>query len=233
MNLNIKELDVLYNGKNVGILKKLNDGRIAFQYGLNWLSTGFSISPFSLPLEDRVFISDSPHFNGLFGVFFDSLPDGWGEYLVRRMFQSKGINFDKVSILTRLSILNVNSLGALEYIPKQTENLELTHSLDLDVINKIIKNELDDNKDEPLLDELYNLGGASGGARPKVHMNIDGEEWIIKFPAINDPKNSGILEFEANQLAKLVNINVNEHKLFTSKVTSGFFGAKRFDVKKV
>lgn len=35
------------------------------------------------------------------------------------------------------------------------------------------------------LDELYHLGGTSGGARPKIMTEIDGEEWIIKFPAKN------------------------------------------------
>ena len=33
------------------------------------------------------------------------------------------------------------------------------------------------------LDELYRLGGTSGGARPKIMTSIGNEEWIIKFPA--------------------------------------------------
>lgn len=229
MNLNVEKLNVLYNEKKVGILKALKDGRIAFQYDLEWLENGFSISPFSLPLKDEVFISNSPYFKGLYGVFFDSLPDGWGEYLVRRMFRSKGINFEKVSILTRLSILNYSSLGAFEFIPNQVNKLNFNEIIDLDIINEYINKELKDNKNEPLLDDLYKLGGASGGSRPKVHLNIEGEEWIVKFPAINDSKNSGFLEFTANKLAKNAKINVNEHKLFNSQVTNGFFGAKRFD----
>ena len=31
----------------------------------------------------------------------------------------------------------------------------------------------------PKLDELYRLGGTSGGARPKIMTTIDGEEWIL------------------------------------------------------
>ena len=38
------------------------------------------------------------------------------------------------------------------------------------------------------LDELYHLGGTSGGARPKIMTTIHGEEWIIKFPAHVDGK---------------------------------------------
>ncbi len=231
MNLKVNELNVIYNNKTVGILKELQDGRIAFEYDLQWLKSGFSISPFSLPLIDKVFISSSQYFKGLYGVFFDSLPDGWGEYLVRRMFNSKGINFDKVSILTRLSILNIGALGGLEYIPKQNLNTKYDDILDLDLINEYINKELTESEDDYLLDELYKLGGASGGARPKVHLNFSGEAWIVKFPAINDSKDSGLLEFNVNTLAKKVNINVNEHKLYKSAKTSGFFGAKRFDRK--
>lgn len=41
------------------------------------------------------------------------------------------------------------------------------------------------------LDELYLLGGTSGGARPKIMTEIDGEDWIIKFPAHVDGQDAG------------------------------------------
>lgn len=40
------------------------------------------------------------------------------------------------------------------------------------------------------LDELYRLGGTSGGARPKIMTSIGNEEWIIKFPAHVDGKDA-------------------------------------------
>ena len=108
----VKKLNVIYNGKTVGYLAELKNGNIAFQYDDEWIKSGFSISPISLPLSNKIYTSDKPTFNGLYGVFWDSLPDGWGELLVRRMLNKYGINFDRLSPLQKLSIINKNGLGA-------------------------------------------------------------------------------------------------------------------------
>ena len=63
MITDIKKLTVRYNGKTVGYLAQLDEG-IAFQYDEKWLKNGFNISPFSLPLEDRVFINRKDIFGG-------------------------------------------------------------------------------------------------------------------------------------------------------------------------
>lgn len=69
-------LQVLYDGKVVGNLALMAGRKIAFEYSEEWLETGFSISPFSLPLKEQVFIPTKEYFGGLFGVFGDSLPMG-------------------------------------------------------------------------------------------------------------------------------------------------------------
>ena len=61
MKKEISELTVLYNDKTVGYLKQ-EDDTIAFQYAESWVKDGFSISPLSLPLSDKVYISSSAHF---------------------------------------------------------------------------------------------------------------------------------------------------------------------------
>ncbi|BCR36151.1 type II toxin-antitoxin system HipA family toxin [Mariniplasma anaerobium] len=228
MNIDIKRLVVKYNHKVVGYLETLSNQTIAFQYDKNWVENGFSISPFHLPLTDKVYISKSEHFNGLFGVFFDSLPDGWGELLMRRMLAKKGINFDKISALTKLSLINDNGLGALTYEPTQSEKNIGKYS-DLDTLATEIKQIFENSATKNNFDEIYELGGASGGARPKVHITMDEEDWIVKFSSSIDPKGIGKLEYQANLLALKAKINVNQCKLFPSKNHSGYFGAKRFD----
>ena len=52
----LKMLEVYYKGKLVGTLAETPDKLIAFQYSEQWLKSGFSISPLSLPLKDRVII---------------------------------------------------------------------------------------------------------------------------------------------------------------------------------
>lgn len=225
----VKKLTVKYNNRTVGYLAELKDGSIAFQYEDEWINNGFSISPFSLPLSKEVYISNNPaRFDGLFGVFWDSLPDGWGELLVSRMLNKHNINFDKLSPLQKLSIINKNGLGALEYEPNRSLQA-VSEDYNLDKIAKEAEKILIDDADNVDLDRIFYLGGSSGGARPKAHITYNNEEWIVKFPCQMDPKNIGEREYTANKLAKACTIEVNEFKLFDSNICSGFFGAKRFD----
>lgn len=228
MNIDIKKIVVKYNLKTVGYLAELENRRIAFQYDEKWVKDGFSISPFSLPLSDKVYISTSNHFDGLYGVFNDSLPDGWGELLVRRMLAKNGINFDKLSPLTKLTLLSQNGLGGLNYEPIQVGNHEI-ENFDLDYLSDEIKKLIDDISNNYNLDYLFEFGGSSGGARPKAHIRFQQDDWIIKFPASMDPKNMGSLEYDANLKAQKSGIKVNEFKLFPSKRCEGYFGVKRFD----
>ena len=59
----VKKLTVKYNGRIVGYLAEVEGHQIAFQYDDEWLKTGFSISPFSLPLENKIFINQKQTFN--------------------------------------------------------------------------------------------------------------------------------------------------------------------------
>lgn len=48
-----KSLKVKYGTRVVGTLALATNGKVAFSYDDEWLAAGFSISPFSLPLEKR------------------------------------------------------------------------------------------------------------------------------------------------------------------------------------
>ena len=175
----VKKLNVKYNGKIVGYLAELKNESIAFQYDNEWLKNGFSISPISLPLSNKIYVNDKPTFNGLYGVFWDSLPDVWGELLVRRMLNKYGISFDRLSPLQKLSIINKNGLGALEYEPNRTI-LVISEDYSLDEIATEAEKILNDDAENVDLDSIFNLGGSSGGARPKAHITYNDEEWIVK-----------------------------------------------------
>ena len=224
-----KYLKVFYNDILVGTLAKTPERVVAFEYDLDWLNNGFSISPFSLPLIKKVFIPKYEPFDGLFGVFNDSLPDGWGRLLVDRLFLKNKINPTEIDNLNRLAVVQESGMGALTYKPGhrfQTEN----DISDFDILSqecsKILESQNSDN-----LDELFQLGGSSGGARPKILTSIDNEDWIIKFPSSTDPKNIGEKEYQYSLCAKDCGINMTETKLFPSRICSGYFGVKRFDRK--
>ena len=115
---NYKYLKVFYNDKLVGTLAKTPDRLIAFEYDAEWLNNGFSISPFSLPLQKKVYLPQYEPFNGLFGVFNDSLPDGWGRLLVDRLFLKNKINPSEIDNLNRLAVVQESGMGALTYKPE-------------------------------------------------------------------------------------------------------------------
>ena len=161
-----------------------------------------------MPLERKIFINKKDTFGGLYGVFADSIPDGWGELLVRRMFLKHGINPDRLFPLTKLSLISGQGLGGLTYEPSQTETDD-NILIELDEISEEVKKILNDETDNKNLDTIYKLGGSSGGARPKVHIKIDGEDWIVKFLCHYDPENIGEKEYKANMLAKDCDLNVN------------------------
>lgn len=224
-----ENLKVYFNDLIVGTLAKTNNNAIAFEYDNEWLNNGFSISPFSLPLEKKVFLPKYEPFNGLFGVFNDSLPDGWGRLLVDRLFLKNKINPSTVDNLNRLAVVQNSGMGALSYKPEHRfEISEKDYDLDKLAIEctKILESETSED-----LDELFKLGGSSGGARPKILTKINNEDWIIKFPSSVDPKNIGEQEYQYSCIAKECGINMPETRLFQSNKCSGFFGVRRFDRK--
>jgi serine/threonine-protein kinase HipA len=174
-----------------------------------------------------VFLPKFLPFEGLFGVFDDSLPDGWGRLLVDRMLRKQNIDPDTITPLTRLAIVGASGMGALKYEPEI--NWESTNpSSDLDALadacSKILNTEY--SKD---LDELFALGGSSGGARPKILTSYEDEDWIIKFPSSLDASDVGEMEYRYALAAKDCGIEMPEVRLFPSETTKGYFGVKRFD----
>ena len=228
----IKSLQVFYNEKKVGTLALMKNNIVAFEYDSNWITNGFSISPFSLPLKKQVFIPRIDPFDGLYGVFSDSLPDGWGRLLVDRMLNSQNINPREISQIDRLAIVGETGMGALSYKPEYNLLEDKDYKEDYDNLALSCKKILNTEHSADL-DKLFKLGGSSGGARPKILTKIDNEDWIIKFPSSLDDSNIGKLEYLYSVCAKKCKIDIPETKLFPSKISSGYFGIKRFDRKKL
>jgi len=64
----VEVLEVTLNGQKVGRLVLTPDHRCLFEYDIQWLNEGFSISPFYLPLRSGVFTAKNDHLTG-FSVF--------------------------------------------------------------------------------------------------------------------------------------------------------------------
>ena len=211
----------------VGIIARDEEGLACFEYDASWIANGFSISPLSLPLRTGLFRPQRDPFDGMFGVFSDSLPDGWGRLLVDRALVREGVAPEQVDELGRLAIVGLGGMGALRYEPALGK--EATGPIaDYDAFAEACGSVLAD-REVADFDELLEKGGSSGGARPKALVSLEGESWIVKFPTRRDGAGAGKLEFEYAECARSCGIRMPETRLFPSSATPGYFGAKRFD----
>lgn len=221
----INQLEVMCGNRQVGRLAMTKDDLCAFEYSAEWLSSGFSISPFELPLRNGVFVAKQRPFEGGFGVFDDCLPDGWGLLVLDRYLQRKGINPRTLSLLDRLALVGSTGRGALEFRPDRsvvsTNDYVNFERLALEA-EKIL-----DSSDYygAGIEEFQNRGGSPGGARPKIFMRCDGKEWLVKFRAKTDSQHIGVDEYRYSLLAKECGIEMPETRLFEGK----YFGVERFD----
>ena len=221
---NIPVIEVFMNGAKVGRIALTPDGLCAFEYDAEWLASGVSISPYYLPLRREVFVAKRTPFNGNFGVFDDSLPDGWGNLVLDRYLRSQGKDPARLTALQRLALVGSTGRGALEYRPDMSVVSE-DAAVDLDKLAAEAEKILTTEYNGVGLDELYKYAGSSGGARPKVFVKIDGREWLVKFRASTDRPDAGEIEYRYSLLAKECGIKMPETRLFEGR----YFGVERFD----
>jgi serine/threonine-protein kinase HipA len=214
--------------------QKISVGRIAlksrqifFEYDKNFLARGLQLSPFELPLQQGIIPSKDRTFNGLFGVFNDSLPDGWGRLLLDRKLMKHHLNPALLSPLDRLCCVGSHGMGALTYEP-ETEASPVISTPDLDEIADEIQ-AFQDHDTDRFVEDLLVLGGSSAGARPKVLLHLNDEYWIIKFRSSMDSKDIGLIEYAYHLMAIDAGLDVPKAHLFPSKKGNAFFGVKRFD----
>jgi serine/threonine-protein kinase HipA len=226
--------------KRVGRLA-LKRRQILFEYDASFLGTKLELSPFNLRLTPDVVVGPAV-FEGLMGVFEDSLPDGWGRLLLDRRAAELGLSGASLTPLDRLTVVGARAMGALVYEPE----------IALDTPEVVKLSELAKQADLVMreaggadLERLIAIGGSPKGARPKVLIQLapDGSvhfgaktiqpgftAWLVKFPAQDDDPHSASLEHAYCLMAKAAGIDVPETRLLgKTKRSPGCFAIERFD----
>ena len=221
----VQAVSVMYHGRKVGTLSMSNRSNCQFEYDKDWLSDGFSISPLKLPLKAGLFTADYLPFNGNFGVFEDSLPGGYGEYLLRKTLKKSGVDPQRLTTVQWLSIIGSSGMGAMCYVP-ETKMHQEDSPLSLDEMQQMALDVLSE-RTEDNADVLYFKSGNSGGVRPKCIFSDEEGHWLVKFRHTYDPKDMGKLEYTYNKVARQCGIDVPEFKLMEGK----YFAARRFDIE--
>lgn len=236
---------IQFEDKEIDLGELISEGHsIYFKYYKDFIDRNVEISPIKLKLNDQIHRADRTPFDGLYGVFADSLPDGWGKLLLDRALIAKGIDVSEITPLDRLAYVGKKGLGALTYRPEIVDESGTNFGIELDEIATASNNVLNGQVSE-MLDELYNLAGSSGGARPKILVGYnvkskhliasdnllpDGyEHWMIKFPSSFDRLDISTIEFAYYKMALDSGIEMSESELFKGVSGKSYFGTKRFD----
>ena len=242
----VRQLEVALGGTPVGNISLANDGKIWFQYLPQWVSSGFNLSRF-MHFDSKAQLAQDGLFDGLHGVFADSLPDGWGLLLMDREFKRR-FNWDPHAItpLDRLAYIGSRGMGALEYAPVYAQD-DFSNQLDLGELARSVDAVLR-GQEGAVLSQLRIQGGSPGGARPKVTiarskvseiclsgfetLPDDYSHWLVKFRSQDDPKDMGRIEQAYAQMAGKAGIVMPHSELITVRQGTqkdDFFAVERFD----
>jgi len=222
----------------------VDDANILFKYSEQYLNTGSNISPFKLVFNNDIQRGPVVPFKGLHGVFSDALPDAWGQLLMRKHLNKKGIALETLNMLEYLSYVGENGLGSLIYRPSNNSNDIDYTSVNLDHINTNV-NEVLKGEGSEIIDQLFAKDGSPGGARPKIYVRynevkdtlvyggthyLDGyDDWIIKFASTVDANEIANIEMAYHYMALDAGLEMSQCKLFIGQSGKTYFGTKRFD----
>lgn len=197
---------------------------VALEYGDSWLANGFALSD-DLPLKAGLQISREK--KRAIGALDDARPDRWGEKVIRCIVRPT-----RVSLMELLYYAGDDRFGALgisssqsQYLPYNTPPLpSLGAAQQLSDIAAKIESKEDLTDPEA---KLMAGGGSIGGAKPKALIEIDGEQWVLKF-FNGEPVDIPLVEYASMTLCQQANITVAKTKLIL--VTVGHaLAVKRFD----
>lgn len=180
----------------------------------------------------------APVFDGLPGVLFDSLPDGWSRLVLDRYLRSAGFDPGTLAPLDRLELVGQDGPGALTYSGSRLLPVQAP-AVDFDTAAALISGAPHDEDADRIL-AAATMARSLGGARPKAYVymhagdfttrNTPGAEpWIIKFPAKNDGPEAGAIEYAYSIMARAAGINMPPTTLLNSGRTAGYFAIRRFD----
>lgn len=201
---------------------------VSLRYAEEWSRSGFALSE-DLPLGGDEFLPTER--DTAAGAVDDARPDLWGERVIKSLDKPP-----RLSLLEYLYFAGDDRFGALgvstsrvEYLPRRLGPLPTL--ADTGTIQELVHKVLANEPIPPAQKRLISPGVTMGGARPKALIDIDGEQWVVKF-SDGDPVDTPLIEHASMTLAAKAGINAA--RTFAIRLVDGHaIAIKRFDrVKK-
>ena len=229
------EVEAFIYGYKIGIMLMYNH-RIYFEYDKAFLKRNIEISPLKLNTKS----TDTPYINkdsadlyqGMAGVFFDSLPDKHGMPFIYRYFEQKGFLVNDVTLLHKLTFIADRGLGAIEYRPKEQKNFrELKDIILAKNLHEDMQTILEKDQENYSIDMLMNIIDSAspvGGARPKMLISYNQKTKQIKYnnKVLDSGYKRAIIKFDevypdANLQDKSINLTKLEYIYMNMAKESG------------
>jgi len=214
----------------VGVLQLVAAGKgVSLRYGQEWLKEGFPLSE-DLPLIDTEHMPPGRLAGDAraVGAVDDARPDRWGEKVIRFVDKPK-----RTSLMEYLYYAGDERFGALGVSTSETAYSPraggpLPRLADAQQLSEVVAKI---EAAEPLSDLEARIiaGGGSplGGAKPKALIEIDGQEWVIKF-FNNEPVDTPLIEHASMTLARKTGITTAETQVIRLQ-DGNAVAVRRFD----
>jgi len=263
--MNVRTVKVKMWGSTIGYLHRQDNGLIGFQYDENFITSGIEVAPIKMPLSNLTYSFPAlpeETFSGLPGMLADSLPDKFGNIVIKRYLESQGRTEDSLTVLEKLCYTGQRGMGALEYEPSTTI-VDIDEKINIDALTKLASDILSErealhiNYDDNMIAQLMQGSSSVGGARAKtlIAWNPDTndicsgqinagqgyEYWLLKFDDIKNNRDKDLnpdgaeytrIEYAYYLMAKEAGIKMSECRLYKENGRAHFM-TKRFDRKGV
>ena len=202
-------------GRTIGAISTVEGpDYAAFQYDPEFARSGIEVSPFTMPLSDRVSVfPELPRtaFHGLPGLLADSLPDRFGNALINAWLATQGRTPESFNAVERLCYTGNRGMGALEFAPALGPKPTTAARIEIDALVRLasevlaqrgaIKADFTGRTRKKALNDILRVGTSAGGARAKAVIAWnratnevrsgqiaagDGfEYWLLKFDGVS------------------------------------------------
>lgn len=207
-------------GQRIGAVAWLPDRELAaFEFVPGFLASGLDVAPLTMPLrEARGQVFEFPTLNretflGLPGLLADALPDKFGNTVIDAWLARKGRSAADFSPVERLCYTGTRGMGALEFEPAITPQLDRTVAVEVAELVELARQIMAERSrldtrvglggepDQDALRDILRVGTSAGGARPKAVIAMNGEGqvlsgqsaapagydyWLLKFDGVMD-----------------------------------------------
>lgn len=232
MNKNLRNFRTFEDGRRVPVGNAENrNGNIVFRNDGEYLAAFGeavgSLSPLTLPYDASLQPTPGKCPAGLPGFLVESLPDGYGLWLMDKAFQRRDVPREAVAPLDRLAFVGNRAAGALSYEPGDDIPAVRRETLPLTELGTSAQTFFD-GKETELFAE-HTACGSAGGSRPKAQLFFGDDfsraslvpkenstAWLVKFTASDFPlgHEGGLFEAAALAASEQAGIRTPAWRLF-------------------